>query len=84
MRRTIATVALLGGLVSGLGCHHIGGKSDCGYNPADYPIGPPTPPYPSALPTPPVKPIPPDIHGGVDASVDKASGIAIPGYVIPN
>jgi hypothetical protein len=49
MRRKIAMVALLGGLAAGLGCHHIAGKFDCGYNPSDYPIGPPTPPYPSVL-----------------------------------
>jgi hypothetical protein len=53
MNRKIAMLALLGGMAAGLGCHHIAGKSDCGYNPSDYPIGPPTPPYPSA-PAPPV------------------------------
>jgi hypothetical protein len=47
MRSKIAIVALLGVLAAGLGCHHIAGKSDCGYNPSDYPIGPPTPPYPA-------------------------------------
>lgn len=47
MRRKIAMVALLGGLAAGLGCHHIAGKSDCGYNPSDYPISGPTPPYPT-------------------------------------
>jgi hypothetical protein len=49
MRRKIALVALLGGLAAGLGCHHIAGKTDCGYNPSDYPIGGPTPPYPATL-----------------------------------
>ena len=49
MRRKIAMVALLGGLAAGIGCQHIGGKFDCGYNPSDYPIGPPTPPYPTTL-----------------------------------
>ncbi len=53
MRRKIATVALLGGLAAGLGCHHIAGKSDCGYNPADHPIGEPTPPHPF-VPAPPL------------------------------
>ena len=48
MRRIIAMIAVLGGLAAGLGCQHIGGKTDCGYHPSDYPIGPPTPPYPSA------------------------------------
>ena len=48
MRRLIATIAVLGGLAAGLGCQHIGGKSDCGYHPSDYPIAAPTPPYPAA------------------------------------
>ena len=48
MRRMIAMIAVLGGLAAGLGCQHIAGKSDCGYHPSDYPIGAPTPPYPSA------------------------------------
>jgi hypothetical protein len=47
MRRKIAMIAVLGGLAAGLGCEHIGGKADCGYNPADYPIGSPTQPYPT-------------------------------------
>lgn len=47
MRRKIAMIAVLGGLAAGLGCQHIGGKSDCGYNPADYPIPPATTPYPT-------------------------------------
>jgi hypothetical protein len=48
MRRMIAMLALLGGLSAGC-FHHIAGKNDCGYNPADYPIGPPTPPYPTTV-----------------------------------
>jgi hypothetical protein len=51
MRRMIAMMAVLGGLTAGLGCQHIGGKSDCGYHPSDYPIAAPTPPYP-AIPAP--------------------------------
>ncbi|HVK07740.1 MAG TPA: hypothetical protein VM597_03075 [Gemmataceae bacterium] len=47
MRRKIALLAVLGGLTAGLGCQHIGGKSDCGYHPSDYAIGSPTPPYPT-------------------------------------
>jgi hypothetical protein len=74
MRRNIAIVALLGGLASGFGCHHIGGKSDCGYNPSDYPIGPPTPPYPSTLA--PTK-IP-------DKTGDKLSDSGIPGIDFGN
>ena len=48
MRRKIALLAVLGGLTAGLGCQHIGGKSDCGFHPSDYHIGPPTPPYSTA------------------------------------
>ncbi len=51
MRRTIAMLAVLGGMAAGLGCQHIGGKSDCGYHPSDYPIAAPSPPYP-AIPAP--------------------------------
>ncbi len=51
MCRKIAMIAVLGGLTAGLGCHHIGGKADCGYNPANYPITGPTQPYPSFPPT---------------------------------
>ncbi len=47
MRRKIAMIAVLGGLAAGLGCQHIGGKTDCGYNPADFPIAPVTTPYPT-------------------------------------
>ena len=47
MRRKIALLAVLGGLTAGLGCRHIGGKSDCGYHPSDFVIGSPTPPYPT-------------------------------------
>jgi hypothetical protein len=50
MRRMIAMMAVLGGLTAGLGCQHIGGKSDCGYHPSDYPIAAPTPPYPAIAP----------------------------------
>jgi hypothetical protein len=50
MFRKIATIAVLGVLGAGIGCNHIGGKADCGYNPADYPIHPPTQPYPSFPP----------------------------------
>jgi hypothetical protein len=64
MRRKIAMVALLGGLAAGLGCHHVGGKFDCGYNPADYPIGPPTVPYPTA----PAPNVPPPKDKGSDTT----------------
>jgi len=49
MRRMIAMMTVLGGLTAGLGCQHIGGKSDCGYHPSDYPIAAPTPPYPAIV-----------------------------------
>jgi hypothetical protein len=48
MRRMIAMMAVLGGMTAALGCSHIGGKNDCGYHPSNYPILPPTPPYPAA------------------------------------
>jgi hypothetical protein len=82
MHRKIAMVALLGGMAAGLGCHHIAGKSDCGYNPADYPIGPPTPPYPSTLaPSVPASKdkvpdqIPRTIKGDADKSMDPGSPV---------
>lgn len=50
MSRFFATLVLLGGLGAGIGCQHIGGKADCGYNPADYPIQGPTQPYPTFAP----------------------------------
>jgi hypothetical protein len=56
MRRYIAFLIACAGLAASLGCHHIGGKCDCGYNPADYPIMGPTNPHPSA---PIIKPKPP-------------------------
>lgn len=61
MRRMIATIAVLGGLAAGLGCQHIGGKSDCGYSPSDYPIAAPTPPH-ASVPAPGVTT--PKIKGG--------------------
>jgi hypothetical protein len=48
----MGVLALLGGA---LGCQHVAGKCDCGYNPSDYQIQGPTPPYPAA-PVPAVKP----------------------------
>ena len=63
MRRYIALMSVLAALVAAVGCQHIGGKCDCGYNPADYPIAGPTNPHPSSPvinpSAPPVKPIPP-------------------------
>ena len=56
MRRYIALMSVFAALLAALGCQHIGGKCDCGYNPNDYPIAGPTPPYPAV---PAVKPIPP-------------------------
>jgi hypothetical protein len=45
MCRRIALTSVLGLLAAGMGCNHIGGKSDCGANPADAVIAGPTPPY---------------------------------------
>jgi len=47
MRRKIAMIAALGGLVAMMGCQHIAGKADCGYHPSNYTIGAPTAAYPS-------------------------------------
>ncbi len=48
MRRYIAMVSALALMVAALGCQHIGGKCDCGYNPSDYQIQGTTNPYPAA------------------------------------
>jgi hypothetical protein len=56
MRRYIALMSVFAALLAALGCQHIAGKCDCGYNPNDYQIQGPTPPYPAA---PAVKPTPP-------------------------
>ena len=56
MRRYIALTVMFAALVAALGCQHIGGKCDCGFNPNDYPIPPitdPNPVYPVAKPVPP-------------------------------
>lgn len=62
MRRKLAMLAVLGGLAAGLGCQHIGGKHDCGYNPNEYAIGAPTAPRPTfpvtGNPAPVVDPVP--------------------------
>jgi hypothetical protein len=77
MRRQIAALALLGGLAAGC-CHHIAGKSDCGYNPSDYPIGPPTAPYPATVAPPVPVPekgpdvIPKSINGGKPKQQESA------------
>jgi hypothetical protein len=52
----LGVLALLG---AALGCQHVAGKCDCGYNPSDYPLHPPTNPYASALPGAPVVPTQP-------------------------
>ncbi len=58
MRRYIALTFAFAVLTAALGCQHIGGKCDCGYNPSDYPIPPLSPAHPS-IPAPAVKPTPP-------------------------
>jgi hypothetical protein len=47
MRRYIALVVVCAVVTISLGCRHVGGKCDCGYNPADYPIPAQTNPYPA-------------------------------------
>ena len=59
MRQRIAMLGVLAGLLAGLGCHHIGGKCDCGASPSDAIMTPPTPPYPAVPATgAAVKPLP--------------------------
>lgn len=48
MRRFIALMSLCAALVVAIGCQHVGGKCDCGYNPSDYQIQGPTNPHPTA------------------------------------
>ena len=59
MRRYIALTFVFAVLVTSLGCQHIAGKSDCGWNPSDYPIHPPTTPYATVPAAPVAKPVPP-------------------------
>lgn len=61
MRRFIALGVVFAALVAALGCQHIGGKCDCGYNPSDYQITGPTNPHASA---PVVRPAMPAPKGG--------------------
>lgn len=61
MRRKLALIAVLGGLATGIGCQHIGGKTDCGYNPADYELPQITSPYATF----PVQPLPKKDPGNV-------------------
>jgi hypothetical protein len=60
MRRYIALMSVVTALAAGLGCQHVGGKCDCGYNPSDYPIMASTNPHASAPIAGPAKPITPD------------------------
>jgi hypothetical protein len=55
MRRYIALMVACAVLAFSFGCQHIGGKCDCGFNPDDYHLQPPTNPHASA---PAVKPMP--------------------------
>ncbi|MBM3981592.1 MAG: hypothetical protein FJ304_15205 [Planctomycetes bacterium] len=48
MRRYITMLSALALMVAALGCQHIGGKCDCGYNASDYQIQGATNPYPTA------------------------------------
>jgi len=63
MRRFIALTVMFAALVAALGCQHIGGKCDCGYNPSDYPIPGITDPHAAApvlkaVPATPIAPAP--------------------------
>ena len=73
MARRIAMMALLGGMIAaGLGCRHIGGKCDCGSNPADAVQTGPTNPYPYApAPGVPPKAVTPAPTGGVPMTLPK-------------
>jgi hypothetical protein len=49
MRRIFASVAACAALaLVAVGCQHVGGKCDCGYNANDYHITGPTDPHASA------------------------------------
>ena len=73
MRRLISTLAVLGLAGAGLGCQHIGGKSDCQAHPSDAVIQGPTNPYPAvpvaALPA--VPNIPPATNGKPEIKVEE-------------
>lgn len=45
MRRTIMLSAVFGLIVAGLGCHHVAGKCDCTYDPANFPLPTPNQPF---------------------------------------
>ena len=45
MRRIMTLSAVLGLFAAGLGCHHVAGKCDCTYDPADFPLPTPNQPY---------------------------------------
>jgi hypothetical protein len=45
MRRTFTLSAVFGLIVAGLGCHHVAGKCDCTYNPANFPLPTPNQPF---------------------------------------
>jgi hypothetical protein len=54
MRRRIALTSVLGLLLAGMGCNHIAGRNDCQFQPGDYDLPSPTPPYvatPATTPT---------------------------------
>jgi hypothetical protein len=47
MRRIVALAAVFGSFAAGLGCKHVGGTCDCGHDPAQAVITPPSQPYPA-------------------------------------
>lgn len=65
MRRILASVAACAALaLVAVGCQHVAGKCDCGYNPSDYAITGPTDPHASA----------PMLKGGASMPVPTAPG----------
>jgi hypothetical protein len=72
MRRYILLMGVLALLGAELGCQHVAGKCDCGYNPNDYPIPGPTAPFPTAHPAAPPAAIPP--APGTPAPPPKGDG----------
>lgn len=46
MSRALTLTAVFGLFVAGLGCHHVAGKCDCTFDPADFPLPTPNQPYP--------------------------------------
>lgn len=72
MIRRISMLSVVGLLVAGFGCRHIGGKCDCGAHPADAVIAGPTTPYPTA-----------PVLGGGPAPIPPSGNGALPDKLPP-